>query len=118
MANIPRRAMGDFVQAQFPEPNNPIWRPNWDPSNATGMGDFVPANFPEPNNPIWRPAGLSGCACGSGMGAVAVPTWAATLPAPLNGVDPVFSVPWVYWGIGGVGALIILPLAFGKKGRR
>jgi len=21
-----------------------------------GVGDFVPANFPEPNNPIWRPA--------------------------------------------------------------
>jgi hypothetical protein len=52
------------------------------------------------------------------MGAVAVPTWAATLPAPLNGVDPVLGVPWVYWGIGVVGAVVILPMVSGKGRRR
>ena len=119
MANVPRRGFGDFVTGQFPEPNNPIWRPNWDPGVSTGFGDFVAANFPEPNNPIWRPAGLSGCGCGGGrgMGAVAVPTWAASWPAPFNGVDPVFGVPYVYWGMGVGAAVIILPM-MSKKGRR
>ena len=118
MANIPRSGFGDFAPiVGFNEPMNPFMMPNWDPSVASGgVGDFVPiVGFNEPNNPF---TGMSGCACGTrGMGAVAVPQWAATLPAPLNGVDPVLGVPWVYWGLG-VGALFVIPAVLGKKGRR
>ena len=129
-----RRSVGDFVgPASFPEPNNPLYnykkvQPNWDQNPIVTMGDFVfPAFFPEPNNPIWPDThtGIRGIGCGGscggtcsdcGMGAIAVPAWAATLPAPLNGVDPVLSVPWVYWGLGGA-SLLVLPMLF-KKGRR
>lgn len=119
MANIPRSGFGDFVgPIGFNEPMNPFMMPNWDPTPSTGVGDFVPIQgFNEPMNPI---TGMAGCACGSrrrGMGAVAVPTWAATLPAPLNGVDPVLGVPWVYWGLGVGAAVIVVPM-LGKKGRR
>lgn len=118
MANIPRSGFGDFVAIQgFNEPMNPLWQPNWDPSVASGgVGDFVPIlGFNEPMNPF---TGMSGCACGSrrGMGAVAVPGWAATLPAPLNGVDPALGVPWVYWGLGAGALLFVVPML--KKGRR
>lgn len=132
-----RRSVGDFVgPAYFPEPNNPLYnyktvQPNWDQNPVVTMGDFVfPASFPEPHNPIYpdthtgiRGIGKMGCGggCGCsdcGMGAIAVPTWAATLPAPLNGVDPVLSVPYVYWGLGAVALLVVVPMISGRKGRR
>ena len=121
--NMPRVGMGDFVAAAFPEPVNPLLvQPNWDPSVQNGMGDFVAARFPEPNNPIYRPAGLSGCGggdcgcgCGGGMGAVSVPTWAASLPSPLNAMWG--PLPAVYWG-GLALAAIVLPMAFRSGGRR
>ena len=117
-----RRGQGDFVRGNFPEPYNPIWHP--------GMGDlrdFVSAEFPEPYNPIYPDThtGIRGMGCGGGcgcsecgMGALAVPAWAMTLPAPLNGVDPALSIPWVYWIGGGIGLLVVAPMLFGKKGRR
>lgn len=117
MANVilRRRGVGDFVNAAFPEPNNPIWRPNWDPNAVDGMGDFVRAYFPEPQNPIGM-----GCACGCGgecgMGAIPVPSFAASWPAPLN--DSWAGLPVVYW-IGGVAAAaIVLPMVFGGRRRR
>src|SRR5271154_3551491 len=93
------RGLNDFVNGNFPEPYNPVFnrvvQPNWDQLpgisglGALGLEDFVDANFPEPYNPIWQnPAGASGkggiggCGCGGGsdcgMGAIAVPTWAAS----------------------------------------
>ena len=122
---IMRRGVGDFVNANFPEPHNPIWRPNWDPS-MDGVGDFVLADFPEPYNPIWhgQARGIRGIGCGggcgcdscSGMGALTVPAWALSLPAPLN--ESSAGIPNVYWGLGLLGGGLILPAVFGKKGRR
>jgi len=122
--------LNDFVPGNFPEPHNPIWQtpmqPNWDQTPQIAMGDFVDANFPEPHNPIWQ-AGMGSVGCGGtcggscsdcGMGAIAVPAWAASLPAPLNGVDPVLSVPYVYWGLGAVTLLVVVPMLSGKRGRR
>ncbi len=117
-----RRGLRDFVPGNFPEPYNPIWQP--------GMGDlrdFVSAEFPEPYNPIYPDThtGIRGMGCGGGcgcadcgMGAIGVPAWALALPAPLNGVDPALSIPWVYWGLGIGGLLVVGPMLFGKKGRR
>lgn len=122
-------ALKDFVPGNFPEPWNPIWQANWDQHSGTGQAivalaglkDFVPGNFPEPHNPIAPGMGCSGGCGGScsdcGMGSFAVPAFAATWPAPLNGVDPVLGIPWVYWG-GGVAALVVVPMLFGKRGRR
>jgi len=62
----------------------------------------------------------SGCGCTgcSGMGAfdLAVPTWAATLPPPLNGYL-VPGIPTVYIGLG-LAALLILPAMMGGRGGR
>jgi hypothetical protein len=125
-----KHGMNDFVPGNFPEPYNPIWQtpmqPNWDQTPQIAMGDFVDANFPEPNNPIWRPGGIGGIGCGGGcgcadcgMGALAVPAWAMTLPAPLNGVDPAIGVPYVYWGLGAAALIFVVPmLTGGKRGRR
>ncbi len=127
--NVPRASLGnlrEFVNASFPEPHNPIMAlvPNYDPKPGS-VGDFVWATFPEPHNPISGPGfgGMGGCGCGgscggcSGMGAVTIPTWALSLPAPLNGM--LGPLPAVYWIGGGVAALLILPLVMGgKRGRR
>jgi hypothetical protein len=121
---VKRRGLRDFVPGNFPEPYNPIWQ-----ASLGNLRDFVSAEFPEPYNPIYPDThtGIRGIGCGGscggtcsgcGMGAIAVPAWAATLPAPLNGVDPVLSVPWVYWGLGIVGVVVVLPMISGKKGRR
>lgn len=125
MANVQlRRGFGDFVPGAFPEPHNPIWfgvRSNWDFHNGA-LGDFVPAWFPEPHNPIWPNNGMSGCGSGcrcddcAGMGAIAVPAFAANLPTFLQG--SAMGVPVVYLAGGGL-ALLGLALAMsGKKGRR
>ncbi len=122
-----KHGMNDFVHANFPEPWNPIWntpmQPNWDQTPQIAMGDFVDANFPEPNNPIWRPGGIGGIGCGGGcgcsdcgMGALSVPAWAMTLPAPLNTMAG--PLPVVYWIGGGLAAIFVLPALLGKKGRR
>jgi len=109
-----RRGLRDFVPGSFPEPHNPIVSMN-------GLRDFVPGNFPEPHNPLYGMAGV-GCACGGkcddcgGMGAVAVPTWAASLPAPLNSTAAGFPV--VYWAAGGLAALVVLPMILGGGRRR
>jgi hypothetical protein len=109
----------DFVNANFPEPHNPIWQP--------GMGslrDFVDANFPEPHNPIYsnQPTGIRGMGCGCGcagecgMGALSVPAWAMTLPSPLNTMAG--PLPVVYWIGGAVAAAVVLPMFFGGRRRR
>lgn len=119
-----RTGLADFVYGNFPEPHNPIWQtpvqPNW---TGVTVGDFVPANFPEPNNPIYRPGyGIGSVGCGGGcgcsdcgMGAIAVPTWAATLPAPLN--TSWGPLPVVYWGGIGIAAIFVLPALLGKRRR-
>ena len=134
--NMTRRSslssLRDFTPGNFPEPHNPIRLdivPNWEPETGggnfrlrrRGLRDFVPGNFPEPHNPLYGMAGV-GCACGGkcddcgGMGAVAVPTWAASLPAPLNSTAAGFPV--VYWAAGGLAALVVLPMILGGGRRR
>lgn len=124
---IARRGMNDFVRAGFPEPHNPIYQPNWDQTPVAalagidgGLEDFVDANFPEPHNPIYN--SMSGVGCGAGcgcdscgMGALSVPSWALSLPSPLNTMAG--PLPVVYWIGGGVAALLVLPMLF-KRGRR
>ncbi len=120
--------LADFVNAGFPEPHNPIWQtpmqPNWDQTPQIAIGDFVDANFPEPHNPIWQ-SGMGSIGCGGtcggtcsecGMGAVSVPSWAMSLPAPLNGM--LGPLPTVYWGGIALAAIFVLPMVLGKKGRR
>jgi hypothetical protein len=124
-----KRGMNDFVSANFPEPYNPIWQtpmqPNWDQTPQISVGDFVDANFPEPYNPIWQKGSMGSIGCGGGcgcadcgMGALSVPAWAMTLPAPLNTMAG--PLPVVYWIGGGIAALLVLPavLGGGKRGRR
>lgn len=38
LEGLRRRGVGDFVPAQFPEPNNPIWRPAMAIAGATSSG--------------------------------------------------------------------------------
>jgi hypothetical protein len=120
-----RRGLADFVNANFPEPYNPIWQGQ--ATGIRGLADFVDANFPEPHNPIYSnwPKGIRGmgCGCGGGcsgdcgMGALAVPAWAMTLPAPLNTMAG--PLPVVYWIAGGLAAAVVLPMLMGgKRGRR
>ena len=121
--NNGNNGISEFVKANFWEPWNPFsptWQaqPNWGQMPGMGhTGDFVLANFPEPHNPF----GMSGCGCGGscsacGMGQVAVPSWAASLPSPLNQIWG--PLPVVYWGIGGMAALLILPAVMGGRRRR
>ena len=119
-----RRGLADFVNANFPEPHNPIYSNQ--PTGIRGLSDFVDANFPEPHNPIWsnQPKGIRGmgCGCGGGcggdcgMGALSVPAWAMTLPSPLNTMAG--PMPVVYWIGAGLAAVFVLPMLMGKKGRR
>ena len=121
MARPHGSSLRDFVRAGFPEPHNPIWQSSgMDPAGEVpSLRDFVDANFPEPHNPIGGMGGVgcgAGCGCSDcGMGAVAVPVWATTLPAPLNGSMGGF--PTVYWIGGGLVAMLVLPMLF-KRGRR
>jgi hypothetical protein len=120
-------SLRDFVPGNFPEPHNPIWQGRG-PADADlpSLADFVDANFPEPHNPIWQaPGSMGSIGCGGscgggcadcGMGALSVPAWALTLPAPLNGSMAGF--PTVYWIAGGLAAVVVLPMLLGRRGRR
>jgi hypothetical protein len=113
--------LGDFVAAQYAEPENPIVR---------GMGDlrdFVGAQFAEPENPIvrgmgnlvptapmypiqpnsvigaWRAAGMSGVGCGAshddcgcgcsggGMGQVSLSTFTAPFTTAFADIGAAFT---------------------------
>jgi hypothetical protein len=133
-----RPDMGDFVPGGFPLPWNPVFA-------DSGVGDFVWGGFPLPQNPVGARASAygslpkapdlpmalighgngaeldagdcgMGCGCSGGMGALEIPAWAMTLPAPLNG--QVAGIPTVYLAGGLLAVFFILPMIGGRKGRR
>lgn len=119
--------VGDFVNGGFPLPSRPVF---------DGMGEFVGGSYPLPQNPVYyasaegslpkapdipmaliangngKCAGM-GCGCSDcgGLGDMAVPTWATSLPSPLN------STQWGYPVVYLLGAAAIGYFMFMKKGR-
>lgn len=110
--------LADIVTGRYPLPWNPI-QPH-DQVGALPKAPDMTFDMIEPDRDFAFTDSCSGdgmgCACGGGcrggMGALAVPTWAASLPAPLN--SSAMGIPIVYLGLGAI-ALYFFST---RKGRR
>ncbi len=123
--------LADFVPGGFPLPFNPVFFPS--------AGGSLPKS---PNLPMAAigakngkaaiaaaaSAGCGGCGCGGscggcgGMGDIAVPSWAMSLPSPLDSASnwPVLGVvPNVYVALGVAALIFFIGAPFvGRSARR
>jgi hypothetical protein len=120
--------MGDFVPGGFPLPQNPVYFVPSAGGSLPKAPDLPMAAIGAKNGKAAIAAASSGCGncgCGGscsgcGMGDLAVPSWASSLPTFLQGsvtLPAVGSVPTVYL-VGGVLVLAVLVMGGSRGGRR